>query len=180
MTLLLRCDQAGTPMAWTTLEQGACCYASGRVVWDHGAVAATLVGGRSAKTGQTSTLTLRSIIAVRGRDQSLWNQVPNLVNRQLFARDRYLCMYCGLRFAARELTRDHVIPASRGGPDTWENCVTACRRCNQRKADRTPEEAGMRLLAVPHRPDRAQWLILANRRIIADQMEFLGSRTRRV
>src|SRR3546814_5368592 len=65
------------------------------------------------------------------------------------------------------------MPASRGGASIWENCVTACRSCNQRKDDRTPEEANMRLLAVPYIPNLAEYLILSNRRILADQMEFL-------
>jgi len=55
----------------------------------------------------------------------------------------------------------------------WENCVTACRVCNQHKDDRTPDEAGMKLLAVPYIPNLAQYLILSNRKILADQMEFL-------
>jgi hypothetical protein len=65
------------------------------------------------------------------------------------------------------------VPASRGGESVWENCVTACERCNHRKADRTPEEANMKLLAVPYTPNLAEYLILSNRRILADQMEFL-------
>src|SRR3546814_2454131 len=74
------------------------------------------------------------------------------------------------------------MPASRGGASIWENCVTACRSCNQRKDDRTPEEENMRLLAVPYIPNLAEYLILSNRRILADQMEFLlvhASRPRR-
>jgi 5-methylcytosine-specific restriction endonuclease McrA len=78
------------------------------------------------------------------------------------------------------LTRDHVVPASRGGSSAWENCVTACRHCNQRKDDRTPEEAGMKLLAVPYTPNLAEYLILSNRRILADQMEFLLSFARKI
>ena len=77
------------------------------------------------------------------------------------------------------MTRDHVQPVSRGGRDVWENVVSACRRCNHRKDDRTLAEAeriGMRLLAVPYRPNRAEGLILENRRILADQMAFLAAR----
>ncbi|MEV0948689.1 HNH endonuclease [Rhodococcus sp. NPDC049939] len=64
-------------------------------------------------------------------------------------RDRYRCAYCG-RQGAR--TVDHVFPKSRGGGDTYGNLVAACARCNQRKADRTPEESGMRMLWVPSAP----------------------------
>ena len=87
--------------------------------------------------------------------------------------NRNLCLYCGRQFSPNDLTRDHIIPASRGGGSIWENCVTACRNCNQYKDDRTPEEAGMKLLALPYIPNLAQYLILSNRRILADQMEFL-------
>ena len=66
----------------------------------------------------------------------------------IFKRDRHTCQYCGRR---TELTLDHVMPQSRGGPDTWENLVAACVTCNQRKANRTPDEAGMKLAKVPRR-----------------------------
>ena len=93
--------------------------------------------------------------------------------RLLFSRDRHLCAYCGEEFAESELTRDHIIPRSQNGKDTWENCVTACRDCNLDKAGRTPEQAGIRLLYVPYRPVKSEKLILANRHILADQMEYL-------
>jgi 5-methylcytosine-specific restriction endonuclease McrA len=104
---------------------------------------------------------------------------PLLTNRTLFQRDRNLCLYCGEMFPVSQLTRDHVYPASRGGDSVWENCVTACRDCNQRKDDRTPEESGMKLLAVPYTPNLAEYLILQNRRILADQMEFLQAYARK-
>ena len=88
-------------------------------------------------------------------------------------------MYCGQQFGTSQLTRDHVMPQSRGGQDIWENCVTACRRCNQRKDARTPEEANMKLLAVPFTPNLAEYLILSNRRILSDQMAFLLSFSRK-
>ena len=72
--------------------------------------------------------------------------------RNIFKRDRFTCQYCGLQPRADELTIDHVIPRSRGGGSTWENCVLACVACNNRKADRTPQQAGMRLKKKPVRP----------------------------
>jgi hypothetical protein len=77
-------------------------------------------------------------------------------------------------FPISKLTRDHVVPFSRGGRDVWMNVVTACRSCNERKSDRTPERAGMELVYLPYVPNRAEYLILTNRRILADQMEFLA------
>jgi 5-methylcytosine-specific restriction endonuclease McrA len=103
-----------------------------------------------------------------------FNNVPPLSNRELFHRDRHLCAYCGGVFSSTRLTRDHITPFSRGGRDTWMNVVTACRSCNERKSDRTPEQAGMELLYAPYVPNRAEYLILTNRRILVDQMEFLS------
>jgi 5-methylcytosine-specific restriction endonuclease McrA len=59
--------------------------------------------------------------------------------RNIFKRDRYTCQYCGAQPGSEELTIDHVLPRSRGGPSSWENCVLACLKCNKRKADRTPD-----------------------------------------
>ena len=69
--------------------------------------------------------------------------------RDILDRDRRTCAYC----AQRGETVDHINPKSRGGRDTWENLVACCHKCNNEKADRTPEEAGMRLLWQPYRPD---------------------------
>ncbi len=65
--------------------------------------------------------------------------------KAVFIRDAFLCQYCGVKVSMSTGTRDHVIPLSRGGPDTLANVVTACRDCNHRKSNRTPEEAGMPL-----------------------------------
>ena len=72
--------------------------------------------------------------------------------RNLFARDRFTCQYCGTQPGSEELTIDHVVPRSHGGESTWENCVLACVTCNHRKADRTPDEARMPLRRPPTRP----------------------------
>lgn len=74
----------------------------------------------------------------------------HLVQRKNFyVRDKYTCAYCYKRFNPSELTLDHIMPESRGGKATWDNLVTCCVRCNRKKADRTPEEAGMPLLNRP-------------------------------
>lgn len=72
--------------------------------------------------------------------------------RNVYARDGFACQYCGERLPARALTYDHVVPRVRGGATTWDNVVTACRACNDRKGGRAPEQAGMRLLRRPARP----------------------------
>lgn len=75
-----------------------------------------------------------------------------LTRRNVMLRDNHHCQYCGQRLPTRDLNIDHVLPRSRGGPDSWENLVTACRVCNLRKGWRTPEEASMHLLRQPFAP----------------------------
>lgn len=70
----------------------------------------------------------------------------------VYTRDNYTCQYCGKKLTYSDLTLDHVYPKSRLGPDIWENIVTCCKECNQYKADKTPKEAGMKLLRRPYRP----------------------------
>lgn len=70
----------------------------------------------------------------------------------LFLRDGFTCQYCGTRKPVKELTFDHVMPRSRKGPATFENIVAACQSCNLRKGNKTPREAGMKLLRTPRRP----------------------------
>lgn len=70
----------------------------------------------------------------------------------VFGRDGYRCQYCGARKPRAELSFDHVVPRTAGGRTGWENIVTACRPCNHEKRNRTPEQAGMRLLRRPARP----------------------------
>jgi 5-methylcytosine-specific restriction endonuclease McrA len=77
--------------------------------------------------------------------------------KNLFKRDRYACMYCGVQPGPENLTIDHVLPKSRGGVSSWTNCVLACLECNKRKANRTPEEAGMKLRKDPKKPS---WRVL--------------------
>lgn len=86
----------------------------------------------------------------------LYGKMPRLTvafsRRNLLRRDDYSCQYCGRKPSVAELTVDHIQPRSRGGPSTWENCVLACQPCNRRKADRTPQQAGMELLSSPQQP----------------------------
>lgn len=70
----------------------------------------------------------------------------------IYTRDNYTCQYCRHSFPSDELTFDHVVPVSRGGPRTWENITTACIDCNRKKGNRTPEEASMHLASKPARP----------------------------
>jgi len=79
---------------------------------------------------------------------------PVKFSRQnIYARDRYKCQYCGIRFPTEELTYDHVLPKSRGGRTEWENIVTCCMECNRKKGGRMPHEASMALIRRPVQPD---------------------------
>lgn len=79
----------------------------------------------------------------------------NLTRQNIFKRDNSECQYCGTK---RDLTLDHVMPSSRGGTHSWVNLVTACKKCNAKKGDRTPEEAGMILRRKPYKPSYALFL----------------------
>lgn len=177
---ILKLDTGGLPVAWIHWKTAVTLYARQRVCWEAGEERFVIHGGVNAASGRRSRLQIGSIIAVADRSKRYQRGVPMLTNRTLFQRDRNLCLYCGKQFSVSQLTRDHVMPVSRGGDCVWENCVTACRHCNQRKDDRTPEEAGMKLLAVPYTPNLAEYLILSNRRILADQMEFLLTFSRKI
>jgi 5-methylcytosine-specific restriction endonuclease McrA len=93
----------------------------------------------------------------------------------LFARDRHICGYCGGQFPRSYLSRDHIVPKYLGGKDEWTNVITACLSCNQKKGCKTLEQSGLQLRFIPYEPNRYEHLILQNRKILADQMEYLLS-----
>lgn len=181
LPLVLQLDVAGNPNRWITYEDSAYYYAKDLVAWSMGEVDITLRGGTNAKTGKRSTLTMNTIIAVHGKvtqkQLDALSRTPRLTNKALFRRDLNICAYCGGKFTNAQLTRDHIHPRSKGGEDRWENVVSACSPCNKLKDDRDINEiSGMDLLYLPYAPNRAEVLILNNRRILADQMEFLMKR----
>ena len=171
---LLGLDAHGRALDWMSWQDATCLYARGAVAWTLGEPCLEVRGGISRASGLQSVMHLHPIIAARGhaRPQAL-APTPALTNPALFARDQSLCMYCGRECPRSSLTRDHVQPVSKGGRDIWENVVSACFQCNSRKGNRTPQQAGMPLLAVPYRPSWIEHLILSNRNILADQMAFL-------
>ena len=173
--LILTLDANGTPHRWITWQHACFYYTKDQIAWTAGAEAFSVLGGYNRVSGERSRIVSNSIIEIKGRPLAGrgFGQVPPLNNRELFQRDRFLCAYCGTLVHGAKLTRDHVVPFSRGGRDVWMNVVTACRPCNERKSDRTPDQAHMELRYLPYVPNRAEYLILTNRRILADQMEFL-------
>lgn len=92
----------------------------------------------------------------------------------LYKRDEYTCQYCGDEFTGSDLTIEHVMPRSRGGPTTWENCVAACSGCNRRKADMTPKEARMKLRKEPARPQLKYEIPVPRTGVKAAWMPFLS------
>lgn len=174
---VLRTDAAGMPLDWVSYKEAARCYHLGQVLYSCGNLLYKVRGGISAITGRQSVLEINSIIATVGDNQSKYHHKPSytppLSNKTLFSRDDMVCLYCGNDFQRYELSRDHVTPVSQSGQDSWNNVVTACKRCNNFKAGRTPEQAGMQLIAVPFTPTHAEYVFLRGRRVLADQMEFL-------
>jgi 5-methylcytosine-specific restriction endonuclease McrA len=174
---VLRTDASGMPLEWVNYQDAVRLYHLGQVAYGCGSLLYRVHGGICARTGRRSYIDVNSIIATHGSNKVLTKAraryVPPLNNPALFKRDAYLCMYCGQRFHVRDLSRDHVTPISQNGRDIWTNVVTACRRCNNHKAGRRPEEAGMELLAVPFKPTHAEYIYLQGKRVLADQMAFL-------
>ena len=172
MQAILKLDVSGQPRGWLTLNEAITAYARGGVLYGIGESLAPVFGGIQRLTGLRSEIVLQPIIALEGR--VLNHFTPPLCNRTLFRRDDHRCLYCGSQFRRSELTRDHVIPISRGGGNKWENVVAACKRCNWLKDCQTPEEASMPLLAVPFKPNTYEWHYLAKERVLADQMAYLS------
>ena len=174
---VLRTDVAGMPLEWIDYRDAVRLYHGEQVAYSCGSLLYRVHGGINAATGLRSVVEVSSIIATVGKTHGLAelrdSYVPPLNNKTLFRRDANICMYCSGRFLSKNLTRDHVRPLSLGGTDRWRNVVTACRRCNNHKGGRTPEQAGLQLIAVPFTPTYAEYIYLKGRRVLADQMEFL-------
>ncbi len=111
-----------------------------------------------------------SVIRLRRYVHVPYRRRATLTRRGVFIRDDHTCQYCGR--AAENV--DHVLPRSRGGAHDWENVAASCRRCNSRKGDRTPEEAGMRLVRQPFAPRAAFWLVVAVGRVSPEWQTYLG------
>ena len=113
------------------------------------AVQGRFVAGAQRKLG------LPSVVRMLYYIRRPFKEIP-LTRKNILLRDRHTCQYCG-RVGD---TVDHVMPRSRGGPDSWENCVCACAACNRRKNNQTPDEAGMKLKTRPRKPALIPWLML--------------------
>jgi 5-methylcytosine-specific restriction endonuclease McrA len=173
---VLALDISGTPRQWISYDAAITYHAKNAVAWSLGEIVAKYRGGVQ-NDGEMSYIETSSIIAVKGHGFNPHKHAHvALSNRTLFGRDRYVCAYCGGHFPNyNNLSRDHIVPRSRGGDNTWTNVVTACKPCNSKKDDKTLKESRMELLYVPYVPNHFENLILQNRNILADQMEYLLS-----
>lgn len=174
---VLALDIAGNPFDWIPAQDAVLYYATGKIAWELGEQDMVFRGGHS-RSGVQSRITVKPIIAIAGSEimaRMLRTELPlGNQNHLLFKRDRYTCAYCGNCFAHKDLSRDHILPQSRGGKDTWMNCVTACRNCNQEKDDMLVEQFRP-LLYVPYVPCRAEHYLLSGRNVLADQHEYLAA-----
>jgi hypothetical protein len=174
---VLRTDISGMPLEWIGYQEAVRLITLDQVSYALGETLYAIRGGINAASGMRSRIEVNAIIATHGQHphKHLFasSYVPPLSNKALFRRDQGLCLYCGQQFPNYQLSRDHVKPLSQGGQDIWTNVVTACKRCNNHKAGRTPEQAGIQLLAIPFSPTHAEYVYLQGRRILADQMDFL-------
>jgi hypothetical protein len=171
-------DPGGTPRYWISHREAILYAAKDAIVWvPPTAIMSIVTGGTNSKTGEPSTLEIASILAVRGPmirkllEASI--KTPKVSNKALFARDLHRCAYCGNYFDTEELTKDHIKPKVKGGKNTWLNLITSCKPCNNRKADRTPEKAGMPLKYKPYAPSQIEYLWFKNRKMSDDQIEYL-------
>ena len=171
---ILRTDVSGMPLEWVTYQDAVRLYFNDQIAYTCGSNIMTIRGGINAITNLRSKIDVNSIIATFGNNKTLSEQyAPPLNNTTLFKRDDHLCLYCGNKFKTEDLSRDHVTPLFQGGKDLWVNVVSACKRCNNAKAGRTPEQANMKLLAIPFIPTHAEYIFLQGKVILFDQMEFL-------
>lgn len=115
--------------------------------------------GDPAVSGVRVRLRIPEVIVLNGYDGVPVRRV-SFSRRNIYKRDNYTCQYCGKRYATEDLSIDHVVPRSRGGRLSWTNCVIACLTCNVRKGNRTLQEAGMRLITTPKKPDWKPYLEL--------------------
>lgn len=172
---ILAVDRAFQPDKWIDAATAINLLSRGLVTYSLGEVALTLYGGTNAKTGLQSKLEIGSILVIDTKNFLVTDfDFAPFDRASLFKRDRCTCAYCGKQFKPSELEIEHVIPQCQGGNSNWTNLVSSCSLCNRRKAGRTPEQAGMPLLYLPYKPSRYEWLILRNRNILQDQMEFLN------
>jgi hypothetical protein len=177
-THILVLDIAGNPFDWLTPQDAVHYYALDKVAWELGTREFLFRGGY-ARTGKQSLIRVKPIIAIAGSEvmsRKLRAVLPLGDNNDLlFKRDRHTCAYCGRQFPRQQLSRDHILARVRGGTDSWMNCVTACKRCNQEKGSHLVHEFRP-LIYAPYAPCRYEHFILSGRNVLADQHDYLAAK----
>lgn len=170
--LILVLDKGGQPRKWIDFEKAAYYHCKNLIKWTAGQNEITVHGGVSRVTGERTELALNSIIALGGVRPSS-RRAPLITNKALFRRDGHLCAYCGHGFSHAELTRDHFVATANGGKDVWDNVVSACKPCNNRKGHRDIADYVDDMYFKPYTPSLAEHLLLTNNRVLDDQYDFL-------
>lgn len=174
---ILQLDVKGQPQRWISANLAATYYATDAVQWTVGDPCISLRGGVNADSGRQSRIDVHPIIALSGAARvNLFDAVPSLTNRKLAVRDHSTCAYCGKVCKAGDITREHIVPVSKGGLDEWENVVVACKGCNGLKGCRSLDATGFKLLYLPYRPSVWEDFILSGRNIRADVHEWLAAK----
>ncbi len=127
------------------------CWQKAFILWFQGKVEVLEYHSQSARTVRSS-YRLPSVIRLKKYVAPRRNSRLKFSRENVYLRDNYTCQYCGTQFAPKDLTLDHVVPASKNGRKDWTNVVAACRDCNHRKGNRTPIGANMPLLTEPRIP----------------------------
>jgi len=121
------------------------------VLWFQGKVEILEYHAEFARSVQLK-FQLPSVLRLKAYVRPRSNHAVRFCRENVYIRDNYTCQYCSTKLPAKQLTLDHVLPASLNGPKNWTNVVSACRDCNQKKANRTPRTANMPLLSEPKAP----------------------------
>lgn len=168
---VLVCDIGGQPHHWASWQDAVVLKYKGLLSYEQGD-ASVFHGGMSRMTGEQSRIDIGQILFLK-ESLKYDARTPPLTNQNLFARDLNICGYCGRHYTETKLSRDHIIPVSKGGPNTWTNCVTCCKTCNNIKDNHLLSEVDMELVYVPYVPSHAERLIMQNRNVLIDQMGYL-------
>lgn len=171
MQKVLVCDAAYQPHHWVRWQDAIIlkykdliCNESGSLSFYH--------GGESRITGYRTKIEIGSIMFLRDILKYDSRGIP-LTNQNLFARDNNKCIYCGRVYSDIKLSRDHIIPVSKGGRNVWQNVATCCKVCNHAKGDESLKKLGWEMLYKPYVPVHSERLIMQHRHASKEQKEFL-------
>ncbi|WP_087863839.1 HNH endonuclease [Comamonas thiooxydans] len=169
MQTVLTLDRGGRPSRWASWEDAITYIAKGLVQW-HLGDETVYRGGMSRLTGGVSEIAVPNIICVKNE---VYDDRVGLTNSSLFFRDGMTCCYCNRPFHRGMLSREHIVPVSGGGPDTFMNCVTCCKPCNNLKGSRSLKDCGFEMHYYPYVPSKTELLLNGTKQMAQDQMKFL-------